>query len=145
MAIVHSGALSSLHRDYKDLAEFLYIYVIEAHPRDGWALGAHYSSHDSHKNLDERIAAARRLVAADTKFQTFTTDTEDLSKVRMVVDTMGNVFAETYAGQPDRVFVIEDNKMAYIGETIEEQCENPYKLMTDHLKEWLSGRFPPKK
>ncbi|XP_070564137.1 type II iodothyronine deiodinase-like [Ptychodera flava] len=144
-AIIDSGSLFSLHHDYKDLVEFLYIYIQEAHPRDGWAVGAHYSLYDNPKNLDERIAAARRLIEAGSKFQTFTTDTEDLSKVRMVVDTMENVFAETYAGQPERICVIEDGKMAYIGEIILQQLADPYKLITDHVREWLESRFPAKK
>ncbi|XP_077994459.1 type I iodothyronine deiodinase-like [Glandiceps talaboti] len=143
-AIVHSGSLHKLHQEYKDRVDFLYIYVLEAHPRDGWALGAHYSTHDQHRNMDERIAAARRLIEADSQYQTFTSNVEDEVKVRMVVDTMENVFAQTYAGQPDRAFIIEDDKMAFIGNIISIQCVNPEILMTDALREWLETRFAGK-
>ncbi|XP_070572352.1 type I iodothyronine deiodinase-like [Ptychodera flava] len=144
-AIVHSGALSSLHSDYKNVAEFLYIYILEAHPRDGWTLGENFSTMNHHDNLEDRLAAARNLIESDTKFRTFTTDAEDLSRVRLVVDPMTDAFANAYAAAPDRAYVIEGGKMAYIGNTIQKQCDDPYKLMTDFLREWLEVRFPAKK
>ncbi|XP_077865026.1 type II iodothyronine deiodinase-like [Saccoglossus kowalevskii] len=141
-AIVHSGSLHRLFNDYKDKADFLQIYLLEAHPRDGWTVGEHYSSYDQPKDIFGRTAAARRLIAADAKFQTFTTDLTDENKVRLVVDNMDNGFAETYAAQPDRVFVIEGGRMAYIGDVIKVQIHSPDKLMTDRLREWLQQRFP---
>ncbi|XP_077994460.1 thyroxine 5-deiodinase-like [Glandiceps talaboti] len=121
-AIVHSGSLHKLHQEYKDRVDFLYIYVLESHPKDGWA----------------------RLIEADSQYQTFTSNVEDEVKVRMVVDTMENVFAQTYAGQPDRAFIIEDDKMAFIGDFIKLQAESPEILMTDALWEWLENRFARK-
>ncbi|XP_077994458.1 type I iodothyronine deiodinase-like [Glandiceps talaboti] len=117
LAIIHSGSLYKLHQDYKVNVDFLYIYILEAHPKDGWPLGAHYSSHYQHVNVDERIAAARRLIEADSQYQTFTSNVQNEVKVRMVVDTMENMFAQTYASQPNRAFVIKNDKMAFIGNT----------------------------
>ncbi|XP_070564579.1 type I iodothyronine deiodinase-like [Ptychodera flava] len=144
MATVLSGAMSSLYRDFKDRVDFLYVYVLEAHPREGWRVGSDFSSIGYHKNLDERIVAARLLIEADEKFQTFTTEISDSSKFRLVADPMDNVFAETYAALPDRSYVIEGDKLAFIGATIKQLCESPHRLMTDWLRDWLEARFAMK-
>ncbi|XP_070572364.1 type II iodothyronine deiodinase-like [Ptychodera flava] len=145
IAAVLSGSLSSLHHDYKNLVDFLFIYLLEGHPRDGWALGSYFSYFDHHENLDDRIVAVRRLIEADSEFQTFTTDIEDFSKVRVVVDPMENKFADAYAALPDRAFVIEGDKMAYIGGTVREQSRNPLVMITENVRDWLKVRFSDSK
>ena len=79
------------------------VYIREAHPKDGWALGDTSLIEDP-KTLDERQAAA--TVCAATYGFEFTA----------VVDDMLDSTAIRYAAWPERLFVIDpQGRVAYAG------------------------------
>ncbi|XP_070571049.1 type I iodothyronine deiodinase-like [Ptychodera flava] len=141
-AIVHSGALLKLFQDYKDRVDFLVVYLLEAHPSDGWSLGAHYSFLSKHKTLEDRLEAARTMMELDNH-KTFTTDIKDDSRVRMVIDNMNDDFSLLYESVPDRAFIFKDGKIAFVGRTISQQVQpsEVNTLMTDELRRWLGRHF----
>ena len=57
------GTLSELYHDYHEQANFLCIYLSEAHPADRWSLGATFSSMTEHVTLKQRMDAARCVLS----------------------------------------------------------------------------------
>jgi len=94
--------VESLYKKYGDKADFLTIYLEEAHPKDGWAL---YSNVDFNQptELEERVAIAKRY------------ETERNVTMKVVVDTMDNNSQLAYSGWPERLFVVVDGIVRYAG------------------------------
>lgn len=90
---------------YRDKAEFLMVYVREAHPTDGWAMSANSSvgvAVAQPKTIDER-----RKVC--TQFTTKLKPT-----IPVVVDGLDDKVGNAYSGMPARLYVIDPNgKVAY--------------------------------
>jgi hypothetical protein len=100
-----AGNVEKLFQRYKDRAEFLMIYVREAHPSDGW----HMSFNDAFevtlaqpKTYEERVGVAqtcRRKLDFDMPF---------------LVDTIDDRVGGPYSGMPSRLYVIDRaGKVAY--------------------------------
>jgi len=93
-----SGDLDALYRRYRDRAEFLAVYVREAHPTDGWRM----ASNDRvgvaipQPRVDaERIAVAQRC-----------SRTLELT-IPLLVDTVDDHVGNAYSGMPDRLYVLD--------------------------------------
>ncbi len=100
-----AGNIEKLYHRYKDQAEFVMVYVREAHPTDGW----HMRFNDRYgvtlaqpKTMEERTAAAqqcRQKLDFDMPF---------------LVDTLDDRVGGTYSGMPSRLYVIDRaGKVAY--------------------------------
>lgn len=83
------------------MADFLVVYIAEAHATDGWAF-ANNVDISVHKNLEERLAAARVLVGEDPLCP-------------VVVDEMSNITASKYGALPERLYVLQGGKVIYQG------------------------------
>jgi hypothetical protein len=96
-----------LHRRYGGRAEFLAIYVREAHPIDGWREPGNDRvgiSIKQPRDLKERHAVAQRC-----------SGTLEIS-MPLLVDGLYDVVGHTYSGMPDRMYVIDrDGRVAYKG------------------------------
>uniref|UniRef100_A0A1A7XC18 Iodothyronine deiodinase n=1 Tax=Iconisemion striatum TaxID=60296 RepID=A0A1A7XC18_9TELE len=90
-----------LVRDFSDVADFLVVYIAEAHSTDGWAFSNNIDI-NQHRSLEDRLEAAQILV-----------QNEPLCPV--VVDVMSNVAAEKYGAQPERLYVLQARKVIYKG------------------------------
>jgi len=75
------------------MADFLAIYISEAHAQDQWPLGRHVQV-NQHKNLKERIDTAKYFVS---RFN---------YQLPVVVDNMENSFMNIYFAHPERFFVV---------------------------------------
>ncbi|XP_077994317.1 type I iodothyronine deiodinase-like [Glandiceps talaboti] len=140
-AIVHSGSLMKLYQEYKDRVDFIMVYMREMHPMGTIQdRGSNISLVEQHHTLDDRIEAANLLIELDTKYQTFSSDVTNSSKVPIVLDNMADDFKTIFAAMPDRVVVIENNRLAFIGYRVEEQVQEGL-LMTDELRTWFCKRF----
>ncbi|KAK2898409.1 hypothetical protein Q8A67_009827 [Cirrhinus molitorella] len=103
------GQKTSIHRflkgnrplDFSDVADFLVVYLAEAHATDAWAF-ANNVDISVHKNLEERLAAAQTLVKEDPLCP-------------VVVDEMTNITASKYGALPERLYVIQSGKVIYQG------------------------------
>ena len=95
----------ALHERFGNRAEFVLVYVREAHSTDGWR--AHHSGWSiitDPRNDEERKAAAAQACA--------------MLKVPfpIVVDTMDDTVAERWSAWPERLFVVDvDGLVAYVG------------------------------
>ena len=96
-----------MHRRYGGRAEFLAIYVREAHPIDGWREPGNDRvgiSIKQPRDPKERQAVAHRC-----------SGTLEIS-MPLLVDGMYDVVGHTYSGMPDRMYVIDrDGRVAYKG------------------------------
>jgi len=94
----------SLYERFGGQAEFVLVYIREAHALDGWTLDSGWSIITDPRDDAERKAAAAQTCS--TLKLPFTT----------VVDTMDDAVAERWSAWPERLFVIgRDGRVAYVG------------------------------
>lgn len=91
-----------LVKDFSDVADFLVIYIAEAHSTDGWAFTNNIDI-QQHKTLEERMSAAQILVQEDTLCP-------------LVVDTMSNKTSCRYGAMPERLYILQAGMVLYKGE-----------------------------
>jgi hypothetical protein len=97
-----------MYQQSKDKAEFLLVYIREAHPSDGRQIPQNIKEgviYASPKTIGERAAVAR----------------DCLSKLKLgfpcVLDNMKDATERAYQSWPDRITVVDlDGKLAYYGE-----------------------------
>lgn len=85
------------------IADFLCVYIAEAHASDTWPMGREVSILASTKTMEERLAAARTMKSLGLM-------------VPIWADTMDNVFMNTYAAWPERFYIFYNNVIAYIAQ-----------------------------
>ncbi|TRY76046.1 hypothetical protein DNTS_031954 [Danionella cerebrum] len=90
-----------LVKDFSDVADFLIVYLAEAHATDAWAF-ANNVDISVHKTLEERLSAARTLV-------------KENPLCTVVVDQMSNITASKYGALPERLYVIQSGRVIYQG------------------------------
>ncbi|HEX4608536.1 MAG TPA: deiodinase family protein [Urbifossiella sp.] len=102
-----SGDVEDVYRRYKDKADFVAVYVREAHPTDGWALAFNEKvgiSIPQSKVFEERRAAAA------------TCGQSLKMTIPMVVDEIDDRAGIAYCGMPDRLYVLDAaGRVAYKG------------------------------
>jgi hypothetical protein len=107
--------------DFSDIADFVVVYVREAHPTDGWkVLGTKYSHLSSHTSQEERLDAARLLL-------------DEGCPCPLLIDTMDNAGAIQYAAVPERLFIIYDDVIQYAG-----QGAGPENYKPEAVVQWLT-------
>lgn len=87
--------------DFSSVADFLIIYIEEAHATDGWAF-ANNIDIKQHRTLQDRMEAARLLM-----------DRKPLCPI--VVDTMDNLATRKYAALPERFYILLEGHILYKG------------------------------
>jgi len=83
------------------VADFLVVYITEAHSTDGWAF-ANNVDINQHQCLGDRLSAANILVQKDPLCP-------------VVVDEMTNITATKYGAVPERLYVLQAGKVIYKG------------------------------
>ncbi|MBT5241516.1 MAG: redoxin domain-containing protein [Rhodospirillaceae bacterium] len=87
----------SIHQTFKDRVNFLCIYILEAHPEDGWRVPHNWDKDiniPTPQNLDERA----KIASLCRSKEGFT--------IPMALDTMENELLTLYAGTPERLYAI---------------------------------------
>lgn len=110
----------SIVGEFSDVADFLTVYVEEAHPCDGWAFKNNVTI-PKHQTLEQRCAAAQVMldtVAFDCP---------------IVVDNMGDTTNKAYAGMPIRLFILKGRNVEYAGGV------GPTFYNLNEVKEWLQS------
>ena len=116
-----------MYQHFKDHAEFLTVYIREAHPDDGWQVKANLDQgvcYRQPKTLDQRVAIAKDFC---TRFD---------YPLPVAVDDMDNAAEQAYAGWPERIYVIDaTGKIAYKGGM------GPKDYRPAEARAWLEARF----
>lgn len=96
-----------MYQAYKDKAAVYIVYILEAHPTDGWQVRANEQEKiliEQHKTYEARCKAAGHCLK-DLKLT-----------IPCLVDDMKNTAQKAYAGWPDRLYVIDaGGKVVYQG------------------------------
>ena len=117
-----------MHERYGAHAEFLTVYIKEAHPLDEWQMDSNVEEdvcYRQPRTLEDRVAIANDFVG---RFR---------YPLPLLVDDMGNHANGLYAGWPERLYVIEPGgAIAYKGEP------GPFGFHPEEVEAWLAARFP---
>jgi hypothetical protein len=120
-----------IYNDYKDHADFLTVYVREAHPTDEWRMKSNEKEKDNvcyaqPKTLEQRVAIANDFIQ---RFH---------FPIPLGVDSMANTADTVYAGWPERVYIVDESgKIVYRGGL------GPFQFHPEEARAWLEKRFPP--
>jgi hypothetical protein len=121
------GDIVQLYNDYKDHADFLTVYVREAHPTDEWQMKSNLKDdvcYAQPKNLQQRLAIANDFVK---RFQ---------FPLPFGVDEMNNAANDAYAAWPERLYIIdEQGRIAYRGGM------GPFQYHPKEVRDWLAARY----
>lgn len=122
------SAFSKLVEEFSGVADFLLVYIDEAHPSDGWAApGISPSSFEvkKHRSQEERCAAAHQLL-------------EHFSlppQCQVVADCMDNNANVAYGVSFERVCIVQRQKIAYLG------GKGPFFYNLQEVRLWLEQNF----
>jgi len=90
---------------FGDLADFVTIYVAEAHPAERNHFSGNYDI-TTHATMEQRIKAAHilREEAGDS-----------LKDCPILVDTLDDNASQVYGASPERLYVLQDGKVTFEG------------------------------
>jgi hypothetical protein len=91
------GALNKWYDEHKDKANFVVVYVREAHPDDGWQVQQNKRDGvivNEPTTYEQRKEVARKCEVGLSL------------KIPIIVDKMDDAVEKSYAGWPDRIYVI---------------------------------------
>jgi len=118
-----------IYNDYKDRADFLTVYVREAHPTDEWQMKSNVKEdvcYAQPKTLQQRVAIAKDFVERQKYPLPFG------------IDDMNNAADLAYSAWPERLYVIDEHgRIAYAGGM------GPFNYDPQEVRAWLTKRFGP--
>jgi Iodothyronine deiodinase len=117
-----------LAKRYEGRADFLTVYIREAHPLDEWQM-------DSNEKEDvcypQPRTLADRLRIANDFVKRFHYD------VALAVDPMDNPGNAAYAGWPERFYIVDEH-----GTIVYKGKPGPFGYHPEEVEAWLARRFP---
>ena len=117
-----------MHDQYGDRAEFVTVYIKEAHPEDEWQMDSNEDEgvcYPQPKTMEQRLAIANDFVKRLDY------------PLPLLVDPIDNPANQLYAGWPERFYVIDESgKIVYKGEP------GPFGFHPEEVEAWLAERFP---
>ena len=119
-----------MHRRWGDRAEFLTVYVKEAHPEDEWQMDSNEKENVCYpqpKTLAQRVAIANDFVK---RFD---------YRVPLAIDGMDNGANAFYAGWPERFYIVDEK-----GVIVYKGKPGPFGYHPEEVEDWLARRFPAK-
>lgn len=116
--MVKLGHFNKLVARFTDVADFLVIYIEEAHPLDGWAFR---NNHDinKHRTIQERRQAAQRIKNKVHK------------DCPVMVDDMSDNANIRYGGYYERLYILLDGIVVYEG------GRGPQNYKMQEVEDWL--------
>jgi hypothetical protein len=92
-------------------ADFVVIYIEEAHPTDGWHFASVPYHIASHRSIADRAAAANELETRMTKL----TDDTTGGPPPLYVDPMDDSVSVAFGAVPERLAIVRDGRVEYLG------------------------------
>jgi len=121
------GDIVQIYNDYKDHADFLTVYVREAHPTDEWQMKSNVKDdvcYAQPKTLEQRVAIAKDFT---TRFK---------FPLPFGVDDMSNAADNVYAAWPERLYVIDQT-----GHVVYRGGMGPFNYKPVEVREWLAAKY----
>jgi len=126
------GKFGSLRQNFSKVADFVTIYIAEAHPADrghfkAGADGGQFGQIDTatHTSLQDRINAALKLKEKAASF---------LEGCPIMVDPMDDRANKAFAALPERIYVVLDGRIAYQGGL------GPFDYKIEEVEKYLAKR-----
>ena len=116
--MVQLARFQKLVADYAPTADFLFIYIKEAHPSDGWSFTNNRYNFKQHKNIADRLVAAQIVE-------------EQCPSCPVLLDSMKNEACAAYKAFPERLYILKDEKVVLQG------GEGPMDYSVSEIEEWL--------
>jgi len=118
-----------IYEDYKEHADFLTVYVREAHPTDEWQMKSNLKEKDDVCYAQPKTLEQRLIIANDfTKRFKF--------PLPFGIDDMRNAANDAYAAWPERLYIIDESgHIAYRGGM------GPFNYHPAEVREWLAARY----
>ena len=131
---MHSLEIEKLFQEYKDVCDFVTVYISEAHPKEGWTLGHSQNAElgakwdvSQPKSTEQRMEVAREWVA----------HLRELGVTHPYhVDTITNQARFDFAALPERLYVVEGGVVQFRG------SKGPWGYHPEEVQAWLQTRFP---
>jgi hypothetical protein len=120
------GDVEKIYEDYRDRADFLTVYIREAHPTDEWPMRSNDSDKDDvcytqPKTLGQRVAIANDF-ARRFNFS-----------LPFGIDDMSNAANDAYAAWPERLYILDaSGRISYKG------GNGPFKYDPKEVRTWLA-------
>ena len=119
--------MDSIYERYKERADFLTVYIREAHPTDEWQMTANEREdvcYPQPRTLEHRMKIVNDFVE---RFR---------YRIPLAVDPMENPADRIYAGWPERFYIVDESgAIAYKGKT------GPFGYHPEEVEAWLARRF----
>lgn len=112
------AAFRRVVRQYADIADFLVVYIEEAHPSDGWVSTDAPYQIPKHRCLEDRLRAAQLMRA-------------EVPESNVVVDNMDNSANAAYGAYFERLYILRDERVVYQG------GRGPEGYRISELRSWL--------
>lgn len=93
---------SKMTEDFSKVADFVLVYIAEAHPTDGWHIDGNVEI-ANHKVMQDRLAATEKMLSM-----------EPLS-CPVLVDLMEDKCNKAFAAMPERLYIVQDGVIVYKG------------------------------
>ena len=103
--------------EFCDAADFLLIYIEEAHPTDGWSFKNNFDI-KTHRSIGDRLMAAKKLSKLDPHCP-------------IMVDKMDDNANKLYGALFERLYIVLDNIIVYEGE------QGPHGYKVEEIGKWL--------
>jgi thyroxine 5-deiodinase len=105
--------------EFEGRATFVVVYLEEAHPTDGWMFEAVVHQVAQHTSSEERHCAAKVLQGElDTAIAAAQLGAPAAATVRtpnILVDSMANLASTTFGALPERLAVLVEGKVVFLG------------------------------
>ena len=111
------GDFCKVASSFADVADFVTVYIEEAHPADGWAFSNNVNI-NTHRKIEDRIEAAKGLLVHKPSFP-------------IVCDGMAEEANYAYGGLYERLYTVHKGKIAYEG------GRGPRLYFLNEVQEWL--------
>ena len=96
-----------MHKTFQDVAEFVYVYIKEAHPEDEWQMNS---------NLRDSVLFRQPTTFIERKQLARTFADKMNVETTTLVDDIENTANACYAAWPERIYIIDtDGRIAYKG------------------------------
>ena len=120
--------MDEIRQKFENHADFLTIYIKEAHPEDEWQMTVNEKQgicYAQPQTLADRVMIANDFIE---RFR---------YAMPLVVDPMENPAGDAFAAWPERLYVIGvDGRIAYKGR------KGPFGFDPDELELWLEANLP---
>jgi hypothetical protein len=117
-----------MHHRYGEKARFLTLYIKEAHPLDEWQMT---SNEKEDVCYPQPTTTAKRVAIANDFVKRFRYD------VPLAIDPIENRANATYAGWPERFYIVDEN-----GVIVYKGKPGPFGYHPEEVETWLAKRFP---